>query len=60
MKHSTGFYEPFRVNFNQLLDISPESHVPFTSVLAGAVSGAVGGEHSLNLAYSSQRSQWSI
>jgi solute carrier family 25 protein 34/35 len=39
----TGFYEPFRVNFNKLANIDIEKHVPFTSVAAGAVSGAVGG-----------------
>ncbi len=60
MKYSTGFYEPFRLNLNQLFGINPESQVPFTSVLAGAVSGAVGGEHSLRLANPSQRSQRSI
>jgi hypothetical protein len=42
-KNMTGFYEPFRVNFNKLANIDIEKHVPFTSVAAGAVSGAVGG-----------------
>jgi hypothetical protein len=42
-KLQTGFYEPFRVKFNELAGIDTEKHVPFTSVAAGAVSGAVGG-----------------
>ncbi|KAG5638383.1 hypothetical protein H0H81_000279 [Sphagnurus paluster] len=37
-----GFYEPFRQNINKLFGISAEEQVPFTSVLAGATSGAVG------------------
>ena len=42
-KPLTGFYEPFRIKFNELAGIDTEKHVPFTSVAAGAVSGAVGG-----------------
>ncbi|KAF8078952.1 oxaloacetate carrier [Lyophyllum atratum] len=37
-----GFYEPFRRNINQVFGIAPEEQVPFTSILAGASSGAVG------------------
>ncbi|KAG6813229.1 hypothetical protein H0H92_013116 [Tricholoma furcatifolium] len=37
-----GFYEPFRHNINSLFGYSAEEQVPFTSVLAGATSGAVG------------------
>ncbi|KAG6817923.1 hypothetical protein H0H87_012391 [Tephrocybe sp. NHM501043] len=37
-----GFYEPFRRNINHLFGYSAEEQVPFTSVLAGATSGAVG------------------
>jgi len=46
MNYPTGFYEPFRVKFNQLAGIDTEKHIPFTSVAAGAVSGAVGGTSS--------------
>ncbi|KAF9454193.1 mitochondrial carrier [Macrolepiota fuliginosa MF-IS2] len=37
-----GFYEPLRRKFNKFFGLDIEEHVPFTSVLAGAVSGAVG------------------
>ncbi|KAJ3731997.1 mitochondrial carrier domain-containing protein [Lentinula guzmanii] len=37
-----GFYEPFRREINELVGQSPEEQIPFTSVLAGASSGAVG------------------
>ncbi|KAF8634871.1 hypothetical protein AX15_000626 [Amanita polypyramis BW_CC] len=37
-----GFYEPFRCNLNKLLGWPTEIHVPLTSVVAGAASGAVG------------------
>ncbi|XP_006454145.1 hypothetical protein AGABI2DRAFT_113903 [Agaricus bisporus var. bisporus H97] len=37
-----GFYEPFRKSFNRFLGWNPEEVIPLTSVLAGAVSGAVG------------------
>ncbi|KAI0936986.1 hypothetical protein AcV5_004994 [Taiwanofungus camphoratus] len=37
-----GFYEPFRRTCNSLLGYSPSEQRPMTSVLAGAVSGAVG------------------
>jgi len=52
MKYPTGLYEPFRVKFNQLAGIDTEKHVPFTSVAAGAVSGAVGGTASRTLVHS--------
>jgi hypothetical protein len=38
-----GFYEPFRRNLNSLFGWSPNEQIPFTSVAAGAISGAVGG-----------------
>ncbi|KAF8665438.1 hypothetical protein AX16_000457 [Volvariella volvacea WC 439] len=37
-----GFYEPFRYTFNNLVGWDAKAQVPITSVLAGAVSGAVG------------------
>ncbi|KAF9270662.1 mitochondrial carrier [Marasmius fiardii PR-910] len=37
-----GFYEPFRRNINLLIGRPVEDQIPFTSVLAGATSGAVG------------------
>ncbi|KAF5313189.1 hypothetical protein D9619_002625 [Psilocybe cf. subviscida] len=37
-----GFYEPFRRTFNKFLGYDPNEQIPFTSVLAGATSGAVG------------------
>ncbi|KIY74043.1 mitochondrial carrier [Cylindrobasidium torrendii FP15055 ss-10] len=37
-----GFYEPLRQTFNELIGKDGASQVPITSVLAGAVSGAVG------------------
>ncbi|GLB35840.1 putative mitochondrial carrier (TC 2.A.29) family protein [Lyophyllum shimeji] len=37
-----GFYEPFRRGINTLFGISPDEQVPYTSVIAGATSGAVG------------------
>ncbi|GBE77232.1 mitochondrial carrier [Sparassis latifolia] len=37
-----GFYEPIRYWTNVSLGISPSHQVPFTSVFAGAVSGAIG------------------
>ncbi|KAJ2935637.1 hypothetical protein H1R20_g1460, partial [Candolleomyces eurysporus] len=37
-----GFYEPFRHSFNSLFGQAPTAQIPFTSVLAGATSGAVG------------------
>ncbi|ESK92718.1 oxaloacetate carrier [Moniliophthora roreri MCA 2997] len=37
-----GFYEPFRHNINKLIGQPAEEQIPFTSVLAGATSGAVG------------------
>ncbi|KJA28352.1 hypothetical protein HYPSUDRAFT_33716 [Hypholoma sublateritium FD-334 SS-4] len=37
-----GFYEPFRRNINSFIGFSPDEQITFTSVLAGASSGAVG------------------
>ncbi|PFH52255.1 hypothetical protein AMATHDRAFT_2261 [Amanita thiersii Skay4041] len=37
-----GFYEPFRHSLNKLIGCSAEDQIPFTSVVAGASSGAVG------------------
>ncbi|KAF9469830.1 mitochondrial carrier domain-containing protein [Collybia nuda] len=37
-----GFYEPFRRNLNKFVGRSADDQIPFTSVLAGASSGAVG------------------
>ncbi|KAG7099662.1 hypothetical protein E1B28_001488 [Marasmius oreades] len=37
-----GFYEPFRRNINLIFGRPVEEQIPFTSVLAGATSGAVG------------------
>lgn len=43
-KYTLGFYEPFRRNFNKFFGWDAQEQIPFTSVLAGAISGAVGGE----------------
>lgn len=40
----TGLYEPFRRNLNTLFGHTAEDQIPYTSVLAGATSGAVGGK----------------
>jgi hypothetical protein len=40
----TGFYEPVRRNINRAFGLSPTEQVPVTSLMAGAASGAVGGE----------------
>ncbi|KAG5720824.1 hypothetical protein E4T56_gene9697, partial [Termitomyces sp. T112] len=37
-----GFYEPIRHSINHLAGYSAETQIPFTSVLAGALSGAIG------------------
>ncbi|KAJ3564546.1 hypothetical protein NP233_g8227 [Leucocoprinus birnbaumii] len=37
-----GFYEPLRRRFNAFFGWDAQEQIPFTSVLAGAVSGAVG------------------
>ncbi|KAF8899066.1 mitochondrial carrier domain-containing protein [Infundibulicybe gibba] len=37
-----GFYEPFRRNINRFVGYAPEDHIPVTSIMAGASSGAVG------------------
>jgi len=39
-----AFYEPFRVSINKAVGYSSFDQVPWTSVIAGASSGAVGGE----------------
>jgi hypothetical protein len=44
LKPNAGFYEPFRRQINRLVDWSPTESVPITSLIAGALSGAVGGE----------------
>ena len=46
-RQSTGFYEPFRRSLNRFIGRSVEEQITFTSVIAGATSGAVGGEHML-------------
>ncbi|KAJ8084517.1 Mitochondrial oxaloacetate carrier protein [Marasmius tenuissimus] len=38
-----GFYEPFRHTINSMIGRPEAEQIPFTSVLAGASSGAVGG-----------------
>ncbi|KAG7452261.1 mitochondrial carrier [Guyanagaster necrorhizus] len=37
-----GFYEPFRHAINDFIGREPTEQIPFTSVIAGATSGAVG------------------
>ncbi|KXN88851.1 Mitochondrial oxaloacetate transport protein [Leucoagaricus sp. SymC.cos] len=37
-----GFYEPLRRSFNKFFGWNAEEQIPFTSILAGAVSGAAG------------------
>ncbi|KAG6837640.1 hypothetical protein H0H93_004916 [Arthromyces matolae] len=37
-----GFYEPIRHNINNLFGYSADTQIPFTSVAAGALSGAIG------------------
>ena len=39
-----GFYEPFRRFINKTVGYSSTDQVPWTSLIAGASSGAVGGE----------------
>jgi solute carrier family 25 protein 34/35 len=39
-----GFYEPFRRNLNKFVGRPADDQIPITSVIAGASSGAVGGE----------------
>ncbi len=51
----TGFYEPLRRQFNGFVGWDPEEVVPLTSVLAGAVSGAIGGKSLFCLHNSSYR-----
>jgi hypothetical protein len=47
---STGFYEPFRRNLNLVIGRSAEEQIAYTSLIAGASSGAVGGAYILGLA----------
>lgn len=37
-----GFYEPFRHALNRAFGVNPSTHVPVTSLMAGAASGAIG------------------
>lgn len=39
----SGFYEPIRKTANQFVGLDTKEQSPFTSVFAGAASGAVGG-----------------
>ena len=39
-----AFYEPFRRFVNKTVGYSPTDQIPWTSLIAGASSGAVGGE----------------
>lgn len=39
----SGFYEPIRKAANQFVGLNAMQQNPFTSVFAGAASGAVGG-----------------
>jgi hypothetical protein len=39
----SGFYEPIRKTANQVVGLNAMQQNPFTSVFAGAASGAVGG-----------------
>lgn len=39
----SGFYEPIRKTANQFVGLNAKQQNPFTSVFAGAASGAVGG-----------------
>lgn len=48
---SAGFYEPFRRNLNLVIGRSVEEHIAYTSLIAGASSGAVGGGYILYLAF---------
>jgi hypothetical protein len=43
----TGFYEPFRLSLNRFVGFAPTDQVPVTSIIAGAISGAVGGKPSI-------------
>ncbi|PCH34320.1 mitochondrial carrier [Wolfiporia cocos MD-104 SS10] len=37
-----GFYEPIRQGLNHIIGVSPSEQRPYTSVIAGATSGAIG------------------
>ena len=39
-----AFYEPFRIFVNKAVGYSSSDRVPWTSLIAGASSGAVGGK----------------
>jgi solute carrier family 25 protein 34/35 len=41
-----GFYEPIRKTVNSVLGFTPTDQIAYTSVMAGAASGVVGGEKS--------------
>jgi len=41
-----GFYEPIRRTVNSVLGFTPTDQIAYTSVMAGAASGVVGGERS--------------
>ena len=43
-----AFYEPFRVFVNNVVGYSSTDQVPWTSIFAGASSGAVGGKISFS------------
>lgn len=40
-----GFYEPFRIGLNTLFGKTASEQLPATSLVAGAASGAIGGQH---------------
>ena len=40
---TTGFYEPLRLAINRSIGRSSTDQIPWTSIAAGAISGAVGG-----------------
>ena len=45
LMHLAGFYEPVRQRLNELIDRPASDQVMLASVIAGAASGALGGEH---------------
>jgi hypothetical protein len=47
LTHDLGFYEPIRHFFNRLVGYEHTDQIPLLSLLAGATSGAVGGERGL-------------
>lgn len=42
-----GFYEPFRHALNRAVGLQPLDQMPVTSIMAGAASGAIGGQSHL-------------